>query len=181
MTTLGIISDTHIKEGGKTVLAPIVFKKFAHVDLILHAGDLNTPQTISDLEAIAPTFAVYGNNCNWDVLRTTPATRLLEIEKVRIGLTHGDVAAPGVKIQLSGCSGNNHTAANAMSHFPDADCIIFGHSHWPLIQWKTRADGEPVLLFNPGSAGQKRKALHYSCGILRVDGAQLETELITWG
>jgi putative phosphoesterase len=168
MTKIGVISDTHVKEGGKRMLAPIVFDLFAGVDLILHAGDLNTMQTVRDLEAIAPVLAVYGNNCDWEALQTLPATREIVVEEVKIGMTHGDVGKGG------------DTIAKALSYFPDADCVVFGHSHWPLIHWKKREIGGRVLLFNPGSAGQKRKALRFSCGILQIDGKRIDAELKTW-
>lgn len=180
MTTIGVVSDTHVKEGGKRVLAPRLFEVFQGVDLILHAGDLNTLQVVHDLEAIAPVFAVHGNNCDWDVLQGTPQTREMTIEGVNIGLTHGDIPAPGAIVKAGDYLGNNHSGAIALSHFPAADCVIFGHSHWPLIQWKKRPGGGQVLLFNPGSAGQKRKAEQFSCGLLRVDGTKLDAEIIAW-
>ncbi|MFV8830451.1 metallophosphoesterase family protein [Alkalihalobacterium sp. APHAB7] len=43
------------------------------------------------------------------------------------------------------------------------DCIIFGHSHIPIIK-KVGS----VLLFNPGSATDKRKQTHFSYGILHI-------------
>lgn len=178
MTTIGVVSDTHVKHGGKRVLAPQLFHFFANVDLILHAGDINTSQVISDLETLAPVFAVFGNNCDWDVLQGTPQTRLMQIENMRIGLVHGDVAAQDAIIDTQGFGAR--TAACALSHFPDADCVVFGHTHRPLVQWRKRKNGSHVLLFNPGSAGKKRGADHFSCGILRVDRKHIEAELLTW-
>ena len=180
MTTIGVVSDTHVKEGGKRVLAPRLFEAFRNVDLILHAGDLNNLQVVADLECLAPVFAVYGNNCGWDVLRNTPQTREVTVEAARIGLVHGDEPAPRSTHKANPADASEHATANALSHFPAADCIVFGHSHWPLIHWKKRAGGGHVLLFNPGSAGQKRKAEHFSCGLLRVDGGHFEAELVTW-
>ncbi len=180
MTTIGVISDTHIKTGGKKQLPPQVFEAFRNVDLILHAGDLNILQVVSDLEAIAPVLAVYGNNCDWDVLHALPQTREFEIENVKIGLTHGDVGvnARGQMVPLSS------TRIAALSHFPDADCVVFGHSHRPLIEWRQIAgengNSRAVLLFNPGSALKKRGAPDHSCGILRIGGRHIEPQLVTW-
>ncbi len=177
MTTIGVISDTHIKVGGKRQLPPQVFEAFQGVDLILHAGDLNILEVISDLEAIAPVVAVYGNNCDWDVLQSVPQTREMQIEQVKIGLAHGDVGNPSQRLGSS-------TRWLALSHFPDADCVVFGHSHRPLIDWIELSDGNgslrPVLLFNPGSATKKRGAPQHSCGLLRIDGKHIEPQLITW-
>jgi putative phosphoesterase len=172
MTTIGVISDTHIKQGGKRQIPPQVYETFAGVDLILHAGDLNTMQVITDLEAIAPVVAVYGNNCDWEVLHTLTQTREMKIEDVRIGLVHGDIGK------------GSSTRLVALSHFPNVDCVVFGHSHRPLIDWYDlpggRGDVRQVLLFNPGSATKKRGAPHHSCGILRIDRGRIEPQLFTW-
>lgn len=182
MTTIGVVSDTHVNLGGKRQLPPQLFALLRDVDLILHAGDLNTLRVVTDLEALAPVYAVRGNNDDWEAMRL-PSTRVLPIEACRIGLAHGDLGHGGATMRpLPGVYGSGHAGANALSLFEEQDihCIVFGHSHWPLIQWWQREDQSQVLLFNPGSAGKKRKAPHHSCGLLRVDGAHLEAELLTW-
>ncbi|HEV8598014.1 MAG TPA: metallophosphoesterase family protein, partial [Gemmatimonadales bacterium] len=52
---LGIIADTH------GLLRPEVFEVFKHVDRILHAGDVGDLDILTELEAIAPVTAVWGN------------------------------------------------------------------------------------------------------------------------
>ncbi len=208
MTTIGVISDTHIKIGGKRQLPPIVFETFQDVDLIVHAGDANCAQVLTDLETLAPVLSVYGNNCDWDVLQVAPQFRIFQVEECRIGIAHGDVGARQSVRPFSGATGNNQAAANALSFFEDdfrrgepLDCLIFGHSHWPLLQWRevaelpfwkpkkdamlfdesiasTRGEAASLLLFNPGSACKKRRAPHHTCGLLRVDGTRLEAELV---
>lgn len=165
--TIGVISDTHIIPGWKRQLPPMVWEKFKGVDFILHAGDLNTLQVITDLETLAPVFAVYGNNDNWEAVHTLPATREIQIEACQIGLVHGDVGT------------GKSTPTRALSHFQKADCVVFGHSHRSLIEWQ-ELPGRRVLLFNPGSPTDKRWGPHFSLGLLRVDGKRLEPELITW-
>jgi putative phosphoesterase len=118
MTTIGVISDTHIKPGGKRQIPPQVYDAFTNVDLILHAGDLNTLQVITDLEAIAPVVAVYGNNCDWEVLHSLKQTQEVQVEQITIGLTHGDI---GIKFQRP-----SSTRLVALSHFPNVDCVVFG-------------------------------------------------------
>lgn len=180
MTTIGVISDTHIKIGGKHQIPPEVYAAFANVDLILHAGDLNTLQVVSDLEVLAPVLAVYGNNCDWDAVHQLPQTREFQIEGVKIGLAHGDIGSASALRSSS-------TRFLALSHFPDADCVVFGHSHRPLIDWLEIADSSNspkktrrVLLFNPGSPTKKRGAPQHSCRILRIDGENIEPQLILW-
>ena len=180
MTTLGVLSDTHIRQAGKRQLPPQVFEAFEGVDLILHAGDLNTRQVIADLECIAPVLSVVGNNDDWDAVQFLPLTRTIAIEDCVIGLVHGD------RPNLVGGFKARDTAECAFSHFRDVDCVVFGHSHWPLIQLRNLpAIGRPtnegmVLLFNPGSPTDRRRAPNFSCGLLQVDGTRLEARLITW-
>ena len=63
---LGVIADTH------GLLRPQVFDAFAEVDHILHAGDLGSLDLLTELEALAPVTAVYGNTDGGDVRRGCP-------------------------------------------------------------------------------------------------------------
>jgi hypothetical protein len=51
--------------------------------------------------------------------------------------------------------------------FPDADAVIFGHSHSPLHE---RAD-DGFQIFNPGSPTEARRAPHRTMGIATIDDA----------
>jgi len=64
-----------------------------------------------------------------------------------------------------------HILGDSKSHarmtrqeFPDARVVVFGHSHIPYNQ---EHDGQ--LLFNPGSATDRRRQPRYSIGLLYVD------------
>ena len=57
---IGLISDTHIPEAGKS-LWPEVIRIFKEVDLILHAGDMHDLSVLKELEEIAPVLACRGN------------------------------------------------------------------------------------------------------------------------
>jgi len=183
MTTIGVLSDTHILPGGRRQLPPIVFETFAGVDLILHAGDLNTLQVLGELEALAPVYAVRGNNEDAATYAALETTQRIAVEECVIGLTHGDLPAENSKPRpLQAATGNRQTAANALSHFADdatVNCVVFGHSHRPL-ELNVPVGGREVLLFNPGSPTDRRYAPDFSCGLLRVDGRSIQVELVTW-
>src|SRR3972149_1007108 len=86
MATIGVIADTHVPQRLRR-LPDGIPAAFRGVDLILHAGDLNSVRVVTELEEIAPVQAVAGNA---DLFRSgLPLTRVLEIEGRRIGLTHG--------------------------------------------------------------------------------------------
>ena len=176
---IGVISDTHIT-GGKRVLPPRVFADFAGVDLILHAGDLMIARVITELEALAPVIAVRGNN-DGASLNLRDAVQM-KIEGCNVGLTHGDCYSDQCDKppEVLNFKGNKQTSAFALSHFPTAEVVIFGHSHRPLCASHQRDDGSRVLLLNPGSPTDKRFAANYGLAILEIIDGKAEAELILW-
>lgn len=182
MKRIGILSDTHIRAGNTREIPARVFELFQNVDLILHGGDVTDQSVLDMLQVLAPVVVVRGNNDFGD-LRELPISLRVEIENVVIGLAHGDEPAFGCKVEkLEDAPGNRQTAANAISHFEfdgDVDCIIFGHSHRPLLM-EHEIKGRKVLLINPGSPTDKRYCPHYGCAILEVEGDQIKPQLITW-
>ena len=57
--------------------------------------------------------------------------------------------------------------------FPDADAVVFGHSHIPLHEER---DG--FAIFNPGSPTERRRSPHHTMGVATVDHAQITFELL---
>ena len=161
MKTIGVLSDTHITSSAHKI-PPAVLRAFQGVDLILHAGDLCTLDVIKPLADIAPVHAVYGN-CDPDTItRCLDARIIVEIEQVRIGVTHGHL-------------GRGATTANrALRIFEDESvpCVVFGHSHIPMCEQR---DG--VLLFNPGSCTDPRTQKRPSFGLLYVEGTSVRGQL----
>ncbi|MEZ0335575.1 MAG: metallophosphoesterase family protein [Gemmatimonadales bacterium] len=143
---LGIISDTH------GLLRPEVFEAFRGVDQILHAGDVGPDSILVELEAIAPVTAVYGNTDGWDLRARLPQVASLELDGFRIVVTHGD--------QFGSPSPEKLHAA-----FPEAEIIVFGHTHRPLL---TLVD-VVVTVMNPGGAGARRFKLPPSVGIMELE------------
>jgi putative phosphoesterase len=146
---IGVISDTHVPEY-KAVPAA-VWTHFADVELIIHAGDLSRLSVINDLETIAPVVAVQGNIEEDEVVRTLPIKRELLVGGCRIGVVH-----------ILGHAKNRATVAR--QEFPTARCVIFGHSHDPYNQ-----EHNGQLLFNPGSANDRRRQPTCSLGLLTID------------
>lgn len=129
---VGIISDTH------GLLRPQVFPVFAGVEHILHAGDVGPADLLAELEAIAPVTVVWGNTDGWEVRGRVPEVARVELGGVSVVVLHG--------MQLG-----SPTAAKAAAAYPEAELVVFGHSHRPVIE---RVGG--VLAVNPGSAGPRR-------------------------
>ena len=143
---IGVISDTH------GLLRSEVFDAFAGVDHILHAGDVGGPDLLTELEALAPVTAVYGNTDGSELRSRLPRVATLELDGFDIVVTHGD--------QLG-----SPTPAALNAAFPDAQVIVFGHTHRPLL---TLVD-VVVTVMNPGGAGPRRFNLPPSVGILELE------------
>jgi putative phosphoesterase len=142
-------SDTHIPHFKR--IPEAVWKHFANVELIIHAGDLSTLAVIEQLATIAPVEAVQGNIEQEDVIQKLPIKRELLVGNCRIGIVH--------------ILGNaQYYARTARQEFPNARVVIFGHSHNPYNQ-----EHEGQLLFNPGSANDRRRQPTCSIGKLFID------------
>ena len=146
---VGVISDTHIP--AFPALPEAVWTHFDGVALIIHAGDLSRLSVLDQLETIAPVVAAQGNIEEDDVRRTVPLKREVVVGGCRIGVVH-----------ILGDAQSRSRAAR--QEFPTARCVVFGHSHTPYNQ---EHDGQ--LLFNPGSATDRRRQPTCSLGLLTID------------
>jgi predicted phosphodiesterase len=61
------------------------------------------------------------------------------------------------------------------ARFPEADGVVFGHSHIPLHE----QDGDGFQIFNPGSPTERRRSPAHTMGLARVRAGALSFELIT--
>jgi len=143
---LGVISDTH------GMLRPKVFEVFREVDHILHGGDIGAWDLIVELQALAPVTAVYGNTDSFDIRSRVPQVAELELDGFRIVVTHGDQFG-------------SPTPATLHEAFPDAEILIYGHSHRPLLELVDKT----VTVMNPGGAGAPRFGIPPSVGILELE------------
>ena len=66
MLRVAVISDTHSPRFWKTMPAAVA-AQLGDVDVILHAGDVCTPDVLDELAAYAPVHVVLGNNDGPDV------------------------------------------------------------------------------------------------------------------
>lgn len=146
MKTLAILSDTH------GLLRPPVLDALAAADVILHAGDVNTPETRNALAAYGTLYMVRGNNDRaW--AEDLPQHLFITIEGVRFFLVHKKLDVP--------------------KDLTDVDVIVYGHSH----QYAAEViDG--VLWLNPGSCGRRRFDLEVTMCRMTVDKGQYRFEKV---
>lgn len=151
---VGIISDTH------GLLRAQVFDAFVGVEHILHAGDIGKTDIITELEAIAPVTAVWGNADGWEVRGRVPEVAEVELAGVRTVVIHGMQAG-------------SPTPEKIAALHPDAGLVVFGHSHRPVIR---RVGG--TLAVNPGSAGRRRFRDPVTVAIAEIENGSATARLV---
>jgi uncharacterized protein len=146
---IGIISDTH------GLLRPEAEKALEGVELIVHAGDVGSPDILTGLKAIAPVFAVRGNVDTGTWAKQLPITTAVEAAGASIYVLH-NLRELGLRPE------------SAKFNF-----VISGHTHQPE---QTKRNG--VIYLNPGSAGPRRFQLPVSLAVLDLDSKPWRANLI---
>lgn len=138
---VGVISDTH------GLLRLRAVEALEGCELIVHAGDVGSPDVLDSLRAIAPVHAVRGNVDTGRWALELPVAAWVHAGDARLYVLHQitdlDESALG-----STCAG-----------------VIYGHSHRPSIEFRGS-----VLYLNPGSAGPRRLRLPVTVARLRIRG-----------
>ena len=155
-----VLSDTHAPRRW-TSCPPAVAAQLRTADLILHAGDVCVAAVLTELADHAPVRAVLGNNDGPDVAAWgAPETLDLDVAGLRVAMIHDSGPAPG-------------RARRMRRRFPNADVVVFGHSHIP---WDETAEG--VRIFNPGSPTDRRRQPRGTFGVWRVTDGVLTSAAI---
>ena len=156
---VAIVADTHLPRGRRR-LPDACLEQLRRAELILHAGDFVSACALAELETLGPPIAaVHGNVDSEDVQQRLPETRVVEVAGARIGMVHD--AGPA-RARLG----------RMRRRFPDADAVVFGHSHIPLHE--QHEDG--FQLFNPGSPTDRRRQPRHTMGLARVEDGGLRFE-----
>ena len=162
---LAVISDTHLPRGARRLPDDCV-RRLREADLILHAGDFVSAAVLAGLEALGPPLAaVHGNVDEPDVVRRLPSARLVDAGGARIAMVHDAGAAAGRLERMR-------------RRFPDADAVVFGHSHIPLHETDFDAGFQ---IFNPGSPTDRRRQPRHAMGLCRAEGGELGFEIVDLG
>lgn len=149
---IAVLSDTHLpdSEEARAFLAYLLEDVLAPVDLVLHAGDLVSPDLLAAFDPY-PLHAVRGNMD--PASPGIPIKKRIQVNGFAIGLIHGWGPAEGL-------------AERAYQEFAGTpiDCLVYGHSHQPACY-----QHGGVLFFNPGSATDRRRMTYHSVGLLEID------------
>jgi uncharacterized protein len=170
-TDILAIADTHLSAGQADRLIERIADQLRRADVILHAGDITHSSVLDALIPFVPDghlHAVRGNN---DVaLDGLPESLAVEVDGCRVAMLHESGPAAGRTERLR-------------TWFPDADLVVFGHSHLPWHEAHVRdRDGHVQHHLNPGSAMLRRRAP--TCSVAHVvvtDGAVMAVRHVPVG
>ncbi len=155
---IAVVSDTHMPKGERALPEGCV-ERVREADALVHAGDFSAALVLADLESLCPVVhAVQGNVDDAEIRERLPETLQFK--------THGHTIAV---VHDSGHSNGRLTRMRL--RFPEADAVIFGHSHLPLHE---EQDG--FQIFNPGSPTERRRAPRRSMGLLHPTASGLRFE-----
>ncbi len=131
MTNVGILSDTHISNCTDNFRS-LVQKAFTDCTVIIHAGDLTDSSILEAFDGKV-VHAVHGNMCSSLTQHALPHHKQILLGGYSIGICHG----AGIRFNIE---------ERVWQLFPDADCIVYGHTHQPVCEKKGN-----ILFINPGS------------------------------
>jgi putative phosphoesterase len=158
---IAVLSDTHLPRGSRR-LPDGCIDRLRDADAILHAGDICTAPVLAEIETLGPPVRAVRGNVDSTELRTRlPEALELEVDGARIAMVHDAGPARGRLERMR-------------RRFPNADAVVFGHSHLPLVE-----QAESFQIFNPGSPTERRRAPAKTMGLARVENGTVAFELVT--
>jgi putative phosphoesterase len=160
---IAVIADTHMPKGARRLPDRCV-ELLAEAEAVLHAGDFIRVEVLRELEALSggPVHAVHGNVDEAELRGLLPEALEVTLGAHRVAMIHDAGAAKG-------------RIARMRRRFPEAEAVVFGHSHLPLHDEAGGEEGA-FQIFNPGSPTERRRAPRRSMGLLDASGGRLRFE-----
>jgi putative phosphoesterase len=151
-----LTTDTHVPKRARELPAGLL-AEMERADVVFHAGDWVDEATLDLFEARARRLvAVHGNNDGPELRARLPEVAAVELGGLRFAVVHETGSAHGREERCA-------------ERFPDADVLVFGHSHIP---WDTTSAGG-LRLLNPGSPTDRRRQPRCTYLTAEVAGGRL--------
>ena len=159
-TTIAVISDTHFNRWDE--VHPTIRQAVREADIAIHCGDIVRQDVVDGMRGEAKrAVIVHGNSDPPDLRQLLPYTEVLEVEGVRLGVTHPAWGGPEFPLE------------ELLPDFPDpVDAILFGHFHETINEMR---DG--VLFLNPGQA-YKSFMVPATIAMLTVSNGNMAAEIV---
>src|SRR5262249_14601825 len=139
---IGIVSDTHGRH--LNVRLALLELKARGVQVVLHCGDIDDPDTVALFEGFEAHF-VFGN-CDWD--KAPLREKMAEIGAT-LHESFGHVELEGVRIAFT--HGDDHKLLSDLEQSGAYDFLFYGHTH-AAEEHQTG----PTRVINPGALHRAR-------------------------
>ena len=158
---LVVLSDTHLPKRARELPAGL-WAEIEAADAVVHAGDWVSEGLLDEMsQRSRRLIACYGNNDGGALPERLPLIARATIEEVRLAVIHETGPAAGREQRMD-------------AQFPDADLLVFGHSHIP---WDS-VTPNGLRLLNPGSPTDRRRQPFCTYQRVRIDAKTVEAELV---
>jgi putative phosphoesterase len=155
---IAVIGDTHMPKG-RRALPPACVERIRAAEALIHAGDFSAAPVLTELRELCPVvLGVHGNVDDAELRRELPEELEVEIGGRKVVVVHDAGPRQG-------------RLARLRARFPEADAVVFGHSHLPLHE-----EEGGFQIFNPGSPTERRRAPEPSMGLLHPGPSGLRFE-----
>ncbi|WP_375388279.1 metallophosphoesterase family protein [uncultured Amnibacterium sp.] len=156
-----VLADSHLPNRAKRLPDPVL-EALGTTDGVVHAGDWVDEATLDLLLDRSPmVLGVAGNNDGPGLHARLPEVARARLDGVRLAVVHETGASVGRERRMDDA-------------FPDADVLVFGHSHIP---WDTTTPAG-LRLLNPGSPTDRRRQPRCTYGVLTLDSGAVSWTLL---
>ena len=170
MPVVYLISDTHVPECREAI--PQEFLSLLKLDdIVLHAGDWTSAETLKILQQKARVHTVWGNMDDGAVRKALPEKTIVEHQGFKIGITHG-FGAPVRMVDKVRSKFLEKVENPEQSR--RVDMILYGHTHVPH-----REEKDGILFFNPGSLSFNLDRPELTYAVLEIKDGKLTPRLIS--
>ncbi len=160
-TRIAIISDTHLSRWDE--VHPDIRRAVRDADIAVHCGDIVRQDVVDGMRSEARSAViVHGNSDPPDLRESLPYTEVIEVDGLRIGVTHPAWGGPEFPLE------------ELLPDFPEpVDAVLFGHFHETINEVRNG-----VLFLNPGQA-YKSFMVPATMAMLTIDRGRMIPEIVT--
>lgn len=156
MIKILVVSDIHYPD--RISVIPDLSLLAKDVNAIFALGDFTSIEVLNYLNSFKKiVYAVYGNMDEVLIREHLKGTIRVEIEGIKICLTHGSGGPKGIEERIK------------LSFDKPCDAYIFGHTHQPMNRYI-----DEKLFFNPGSLAIQNP----SCGYLYIEDGNIWGDIV---